>query len=222
MIKGSITMENAVKKIQKEKIITIVRGVAKEKIIPLAQAMYDGGIRLIECTYDASGQVSDEETASNIEMLVKHFGDEMVVGAGTVLTENQVELTKKAGGKFIISPDTNSDVIKKTKELGLVSIPGALTPTEIAAANRMGADFVKIFPVGSMGYNYIKDVKAPLSNVKLLAVGGVDENNMKNYFDAGACGIGIGSGIVKKKMIDDNDFEGITALAKLYTCKLKG
>lgn len=215
-------MENAVKKIQKEKIITIVRGVAKEKIIPLAQAMYDGGIRLIECTYDASGQVSDEETASNIEMLVKHFGDEMVVGAGTVLTENQVELTKKAGGKFIISPDTNSDVIKKTKELGLVSIPGALTPTEIAAANRMGADFVKIFPVGSMGYNYIKDVKAPLSNVKLLAVGGVDENNMKNYFDAGACGIGIGSGIVKKKMIDDNDFEGITALAKLYTCKLKG
>ncbi len=222
MIKGSITMENAVKKIQKEKIITIVRGVAKEKIIPLAQAMYDGGIRLIECTYDASGQVSDEETASNIEMLVKHFGDEMVVGAGTVLTENQVELTKKAGGKFIISPDTNSDVIKKTKELGLVSIPGALTPTEIAAANRMGADFVKIFPVGSMGYNYIKDVKAPLSNVKLLAVGGVDENNMKNYFDAGACGIGIGSGIVKKKMIDNNDFEGITALAKLYTCKLKG
>ena len=153
-------MNETIKKIEKEKIITIVRGVSKEKIIPLAKAMYDGGIRLIECTYDASGLISDEETASNIEIIVKYFGQEMVVGAGTVLTEKQVELTKKAGGKFIISPDTNADVIKKTKELGLVSIPGALTPTEIASAGRFGADFVKIFPIGSMGYNYIKDVKA--------------------------------------------------------------
>ena len=213
-------MNEIIEKIQKEKIITIVRGVPKEKIVPLAKAMYDGGIRLIECTFDASQTISDEETASNIEVLVKYFGREMVVGAGTVLTEKQVELTKKAGGKFIISPDTNPDVIKKTKELGLVSIPGALTPTEIAAANRLGADFVKIFPVGSMGSNYIKDVKAPLSNVKILAVGGVDENNMKEFFNAGACGIGIGSGIVKKKMIDDNDFEGIKALAKIYTSRL--
>ena len=212
-------MNEIVKKIQEEKIITIIRGVAKEKIIPLAKALYDGGIRLIECTYDASGTISDEETALNIETLVKHFGLKMVVGAGTVLTEKQVELTKSAGGEFIISPDTNPDVIKKTKELGLVSIPGALTPTEIACANRFGADFVKIFPIGQMGCNYIKDVKAPLSNVKILAVGGVDENNMKDYFDAGACGIGIGSGIVKKNMIDNNEFEKITALAKLYTSR---
>jgi 2-dehydro-3-deoxyphosphogluconate aldolase/(4S)-4-hydroxy-2-oxoglutarate aldolase len=114
----------------------------------------------------------------------------------------------------------NPDIIKRTKELGLVSIPGALTPTEIATANRLGADFVKIFPIGPMGCNYIKDVKAPFSNVKLLAVGGVDEKNMKSYFNAGACGIGIGSGIVKKKMIDENDFDQITAMAKLYTEKL--
>ncbi len=214
-------MEAVINTILKEKIITIVRGVSKEKLIPLAQAMYDGGIRLIECTYDASGKVSDEEIASGIHSLVEHFGDKMTVGAGTVLTEKQVELTKKAGGKFIISPDTYPLVIQKTKELGLVSIPGALTPTEIAAAKRCGADFVKVFPVGSMGCNYIKDVKAPLSNVRLLAVGGVDENNMQSYFQAGACGIGIGSGIVKKKMIDENDFEGITKLAMKYTNNVK-
>ncbi len=213
-------MEKVIETIQKEKIITIVRGVARENLIPLAQAMYDGGIRLIECTYDASGKVSDEETASNIALLAKHFEEKMLVGAGTVLTEKQVELTKNAGGKFIISPDTNADVIKKTKELGLVSIPGALTPTEIVTAHRAGADFVKIFPVGSMGYGYIKDVKAPLSNIKLLAVGGVDENNMQDFFKAGACGIGIGSGIVKKNMIEDGDFAGITALAKTYTSRL--
>ncbi|MBQ9977835.1 MAG: bifunctional 4-hydroxy-2-oxoglutarate aldolase/2-dehydro-3-deoxy-phosphogluconate aldolase [Clostridia bacterium] len=215
-------MENIIERIEKEKIITIVRGIPREKLLPLAQAMYDGGIRLIECTYDASQKVSNTEIASNIELLVNHFGNKMIVGAGTVLTENQVELTEKAGGKFIISPDTNPNIIKRTKELGLVSIPGALTPTEITTAVRAGADFVKIFPVGSMGYNYIKDVSAPLSNVKLLAVGGVDENNMKDFLDAGACGIGIGSGIVKKKMIEESDFEGITALAKLYTSKLNG
>ena len=214
-------MENTIKKIEKEKIIVIVRGVANEKLIPLGMAMYDGGIRLIECTYDKSGVISDEDVANGIRMLVNHFGDKMCIGAGTVLTEKQVELTKNAGGRFIISPDTNPPVIKRTKELGLVSIPGALTPTEIAAASRLGADFVKIFPIGSMGSNYIKDIKAPLSNVKLLAVGGVDENNMKSYLDAGACGIGIGSGIVKKKMLEENDFEQITALARLYTERLK-
>lgn len=213
-------MENVIETIQKEKIITIVRGIAREKLISLAQAMYDGGIRLIECTYDASGNVSDEETAANIEMLAKHFKGKMFVGAGTVLTEKQVELTKNAGGKFIISPDTNPDIIKKTKELEIVSIPGALTPTEIVSAHRAGADFVKVFPVGSMGYGYIKDVKAPLSNIKLLAVGGVDENNMQDFLKAGACGIGIGSGIVKKKLIEENDFEGITELAKTYTSRL--
>lgn len=215
-------MEAVISTILKEKIITIVRGVPKEKLIPLAQAMYDGGIRLIECTYDASGKISDEEIASGIKALADHFGGKMTVGAGTVLTEKQVELTQNAGGKFIISPDTNPQVIQKTKELGLVSIPGALTPTEIAAAKRYGADFVKVFPVDSMGCKYIKDIKAPLSNVRVLAVGGVDENNMQSYFEAGACGIGIGSGIVKKKMIEENDFEGITQLALKYTNNLKG
>ena len=213
-------MNGTAEKIVKEKIIVIVRGVEKNKLIPLATAMYDGGIRIIECTYDASGKTTDEEIASGIKLLTDHFGDKMIVGAGTVLTKKQVKLTKKAGGKFIISPDTNKGVIRKTKKLGLVSIPGALTPTEIVTANRLGADFVKIFPIEAMGCNYIKDVKAPLSNVKLLAVGGVDENNMQSFFNVGACGIGIGSGIVKKKMVEENDFDQITALARLYTERL--
>lgn len=210
-------MFNTIQKIQKEKIITIVRGVPKEKIIPLARAMYDGGIRLIECTYDAGGTTSDEDTARNIEMLVKHFGAEMVVGAGTVLTQKQVELTKNAGGKFIISPDTNPAVIQKTKELGLVSIPGALTPSEITAATRCGADFVKIFPVNAMGgTDYIKAVSAPLSNIKFLAVGGVNEKNISDFLNAGFAGVGIGNGIVNAKMLENDDYEGITNLAMKF------
>ena len=210
-------MKNTIEQIEKNKVIVIVRGVEKEKLIPMCQAIYDGGLRLIECTYDASGKISDEEIAGNIKMLAEHFEGKMIVGAGTVLTEKQVELTKKAGGKFIISPDTNPDIIKKTKEEELVSIPGALTPSEITQANRSGADFVKIFPMDMMGVKYIKDLKAPLSHVKLLAVGGVTADNMKDYLVAGASGIGIGSGVVNKKLISENNFEEITKLARNYS-----
>ena len=129
-----------IKTIEKEKIITIVRGVKREDLIPLAEAMYKGGIRLMEITYDATGKTPDEETAENIKMLAEHFKGRMFIGAGTVIRENQVELTKEAGGMFIISPDTYEGVIKKTRELSLVSIPGALTPTEIQTAHRAGAD----------------------------------------------------------------------------------
>jgi len=210
-------MKNTIEQIEKNKVIVIVRGVEKEKLIPMCQAIYDGGLRLIECTYDASGKISDEEIADNIKMLADHFQGKMIVGAGTVLTEKQVDLTKKAGGKFIISPDTNPDIIKKTKEEELVSIPGALTPSEITLSNRSGADFVKIFPMDMMGVKYIKDLKAPLSHVKLLAVGGVTADNMKDYLVAGASGIGIGSGVVNKKLISENNFEEITKLARNYS-----
>ncbi len=202
--------------IEREKLIVIVRGVQKEKLIPLAEAMYKGGIRLLEVTYDARGIVSDEETAENIKMLASHFEGRMFIGAGTVLSEKQVELTKNAGGLFIISPDANASVIRKTRELGLVSMPGALTPTEIQSAHIAGADFVKLFPVSDLGPSYLKAVKAPLSHIKMLAVGGVDEGNIKTYLKAGASGFGIGASIVNKQCIDGDDFEGITALAEKF------
>ena len=209
--------EKVIKAIEDNKIVTIVRGVESEKLIPLAEAMYEGGIRLLEITYSANGSISDEETAANIEKLSKHFEGRMFIGAGTVITEKQVELTKKAGGQFIISPDTYENVIKKTRELDMVSMPGALTPSEIQSAHRYGADFIKLFPITNMGIDYVKAVKAPLSHIKFLAVGGIDENNMADYLKAGVCGFGIGSNIINKKMVDANDFDGITQLAKKFT-----
>ncbi|MBQ9116952.1 MAG: 2-dehydro-3-deoxyphosphogluconate aldolase, partial [Clostridia bacterium] len=113
--------EKIIDTILKEKIIVIVRGVSSEKLIPLAEAMYAGGIRLLEITYSANGSPSDEETAENICLLSRHFEGRMYIGAGTVLTQRQVELTNDAGGEFIISPDTNPEIIKTTRELGLVS-----------------------------------------------------------------------------------------------------
>lgn len=210
-------MKNAViNSVLENKIVVIVRGVAKEKLIPLAEAMYAGGIRLLEITYSATNTPTAEETAESIRALSEHFEGRMFIGAGTVLDEKQVELTKNAGGKFIISPDVNEAVIKKTVELGLVSMPGALTPTEITAAHRAGADFVKLFPITNLGIDYVKAVRAPLSHVNLIAVGGVHDGNMSDYLKAGVCGFGIGSNIVDKKLIDANDYPAITALAKKY------
>ena len=206
-----------VKSIIDEKLIVIIRAVEREKLLPLAKALYDGGIRLLELTFSADGRISDEEIAAGIAMLAKEFDGRIKIGAGTVLNCRQVELAEAAGAKYIISPDTNAQVIARTVELGMVSIPGALTPTEIQAAHVAGADFVKLFPVTSFGAEYVKAVGAPLSHVKLLAVGGIDESNMADYYAAGACGFGVGGCIINKKMIAKGDFEGITALAKKYT-----
>lgn len=213
--------EKVIDLIKKEKIIVIVRGVEKDKLIPLANAMYNGGIKLLEVTYSANGSTADEDTAENIRMLSEHFKDKMYIGAGTVLSEKQVELTKSAGGKFIISPDTCPDVIKKTRALEMVSMPGALTPTEIQAAHKSGADFVKLFPAANMGTDYVKAVSAPLSHIKLLAVGGINERNMADYLKVGICGFGIGSNIVDKKMVANGDFNAITELAQKYTDVIK-
>ena len=145
----------------------------------------------------------------------------MHIGAGTVLTEKQAELTKQAGGEFVISPDTNPKVIKRTKELGMVSMPGALTPSEIQLAHISGADFVKLFPVSNLGIDYVRAVKAPLSNIRLLAVGGVDLSNIPGYLDIGVCGFGIGSNIVSGKLIGQNDYKGLEELAKKYVSAVK-
>ncbi len=210
-----------IEEIENEKIIVIVRGVERNKLIPIAEAMYRGGIKFLEITYSANGEVSDEETKENIRLLANHFGGRLHIGAGTVLTEKQAELTKQAGGEFVISPDTNPKVIKRTKELGMVSMPGALTPSEIQLAHISGADFVKLFPVSNLGIDYVRAVKAPLSHIRLLAVGGVDLSNIPGYLDIGVCGFGIGSNIVSGKLIGQNDYKGLEELAKKYVSAVK-
>lgn len=210
------TREQVIAAVRAERLIVIVRGVESEKLIPLAEAMYAGGVRLLEITYRADGAVSDEETAGNIRALCGHFGDRMAIGAGTVLTERQVRLTAEAGGKYIISPNTNETVIRATREAGLVSIPAAYTPTEIEQAYEAGADFVKLFPVTALGPGYVKAVRGPLPHIPLLAVGGVDLSNLADYAKAGVCGFGIGGNIVDKAALKTGDYAAVTALAGQY------
>lgn len=216
-------MEQTIAQILENKIIMIIRGVPTEQLLDLAEAMYRGGIRLMECTYDASGKISDEETARAIAMLAEKMQGRMLIGAGTVMKASQIALTKAAGGKFIISPDTNPEIIQETKKQGLVSIPGALTPSEATAAYRAGADFIKLFPVSQMGgAKYVKALCAPLSHLRFLAVGGVRCENISEYIDCGASGFGIGLSDADRQGIQANDFSVIEQTCRKLTCAMKG
>ena len=206
--------ESIIDLIEKEKIIAIVRGAEPEQCEAVAKALYAGGIRLMEITYDQKRPESWQATANTIGALAREYEGRMFVGAGTVTSPELVELTAKAGGAFIISPDTDVAVIKKTRELGLVSMPGAMTPSEIKTAHNAGADFVKLFPVGSLGAGYLKAVKAPLSHIKIMAVGGVNEENAAEFLKAGAAGLGVGGNLAKKAWIEAGEYDRLTAAAK--------
>ena len=206
--------EQVLEWVDRYKIIAIVRGANPSQCKAVAKALYAGGIRLMEITYDQKKPESWQATADAIGALAKKYAGRMFVGAGTVTTTELVELTAKAGGMFIISPDTDVAVIKKTRELGLVSMPGALTPSEIKTAHAAGADYVKIFPVGSMGPGYLKAIRAPLSHIKMTAVGGINEKNLREYLDAGACGAGIGGNLANKTWISNGEYDKITDVAK--------
>ena len=172
---------------------------------------------MVEVTFDQTGTISDETTAANIRALRDHFAGRVRVGAGTVMTESQVEYAYQAGAEFIISPDCYEPVIRKTRELGMVSMPGALTPTEAANAHRFGADFVKLFPNSEMKISYFKALSAPLSHIKFLAVGGVNAQNLKEYLDAGAKGVGVATAIANRNEILAGDYAAVTARAKTFT-----
>lgn len=205
-----------IERVLARKIVVIVRGVYGEDCLNLAKALLDGGIELMEVTFDQSSAENQKKTADTIELINKTLGDKMIIGAGTVTSVELLKTAKKAGAKFIVSPDTNTEIIKKTVKSGMVSIPGAMTPTEILTAYKAGADFVKVFPAADLGSSYIKTVKIPLNQVPLLAFGGVNEKNIGEFIKAGAAGAGVGGNLVNKEWIKNGEFDKITALAKEF------
>ena len=139
------------------------------------------------------------------------------IRSGTVTCVEHVVATKEAGGEFCLSPNVNLEVIKKSKELGLVSIPGALTPTEILQAHDAGADIVKVFPAGWLGLKYLKDVKGPINHVKFMAAAGVNEENYADFLKAGYCSAGISGRLLDKEMIAQENYAELTRRAQVFT-----
>ncbi len=202
--------------VQRSKIIAIVRGQRPENMLKLAEALYAGGVDLMEVTFGQAKPETWADTAAAIKAIGEHMAGKMLVGAGTVLSERQLDMARDAGAKYIITPNINVELIKKVKACGLTSFPGALTPTEVVTAYEAGADAVKIFPAGNMGPAYIKALRAPLAHIPLMAVGGVTEKNAADFIAAGSCGLGVGGNLVNKEWIEAGRWADITALAKEY------
>lgn len=209
-----MTIAEIIEQVDKEKVIAIVRGVSAEKCMKVADALYEGGIRMMEVPFNPKDPASDEATADIIAAIAKKYEGKMMVGSGTVLTVKQVELTAKAGGCYTIAPNTNAEVIRRTVELGMVAMPGAMTPTEIEFAHECGAQYVKLFPAGNLGPDYVKAVRAPLSHIKLLAVGGVSEKNFADFLKVGMSGAGVGGNLANKAWIEAGEFDKITEVAR--------
>lgn len=207
--------------IKENKVIAIVRGIPSSSIAALAEAMVKGGLRCMEVTFDHSSEKGTEETLKSIEILSRNFKGKLLAGAGTVLTPKQAEQAAAVGAEYIISPNVNVEVIRKTKELGKISIPGALTPSEIVTAYEAGADIVKLFPAAVFGPAYFKAVKAPLKHIPVTAVGGISPENIADFLAAGAVGAGVGGNLVSPKLVAEGRFDEITEIARSYAEALK-
>lgn len=198
--------------IEQNRVIAIVRGMHPDQMAPMARALERGGIRMMEITFNQNAPETFQNTVNAIRTLSQNMRD-MAIGAGTVMTLEQLHVAADAGARYIISPDVNPALIAETKRLGLTSLPGAMSPTEIVTAWNAGADAVKVFPIGDLGVGYLKAIRAPLSHIPLIAVGGVNERNCADFLRAGAIGVGVGGQLVNREWIDAGEFYKIASLA---------
>ncbi|MBS4202688.1 bifunctional 4-hydroxy-2-oxoglutarate aldolase/2-dehydro-3-deoxy-phosphogluconate aldolase [Lederbergia citrea] len=197
--------------VKREKIVVIVRGIKPEDSLSVAEALVAGGIRFIEVTMNTEGALAI------IQQWRECFkNEEIFIGAGTVLDREMATAAIEAGAQFIVTPNLDEEVVKLSCEKNIDIFPGVMTPTEIVKALKAGAKAVKLFPMGSLGLNYLKEIRAPLSDVQILATGGVNLENIQEYLKNGVIGVGIGSNIIDKKLIEEKNFQGITELARKY------
>lgn len=205
------TKQQTLSAIKSSGIIAIVRGVEKEYLIPLFNALKEGGVICAEITF---GYYDDDYTFEMLKEVCERFSNQMYIGAGTVLDAKKAELAIKAGAEFLVTPTTEKQIIDYCNQNDKVMITGAYTPTEINYAYNLGSHLVKLFPADSVGPRYIKSVKSPLIHIPIICFGGINANNISEYVRAGAIGAGIGADLVDIKAIKSGNFENITFKAK--------
>lgn len=196
------------------RIIAIIRGFAPNVCLKLAEAYARGGIRLVEVTFNQKSPETWKDTAAAIRAIKERFSGSVRVGAGTVLAEEQLDMCEQAGGEYMITPNVNTALIRECVRRGLVAMPGALTPSEAVDAWEAGASFVKIFPAGSLGPAYVKAVRAPLSHIPFLAVGGISPENVADFMRVGCVGAGVGGNLTNKEWIAAGEWSRIEDVAR--------
>ena len=188
--------------------IAIIRGVTPDEAVAVAGAFVESGFGVVEVP------LNSPDPLESVRRMAEAYGDRVLIGAGTVLTPADAQAVAEAGGKLIVSPNTNPDVIRETKKLGLMSVPGVLTPTECFAALDAGADALKLFNAGTVGPATLKAYRAVLpADLPVYAVGGVTVENARAWIEAGANGYGLGRNVYRPGMAIDE----IKQLAGAFT-----
>jgi 2-dehydro-3-deoxyphosphogluconate aldolase / (4S)-4-hydroxy-2-oxoglutarate aldolase len=192
-------------------IIPVVRASSAEEAFQAVEAIKAGGLPILEITMTVPGAVRV------IEKIDDYYGDQVLVGAGTVLDAETARDCIRAGAQFVVSPALNLETIACCREAGIAIIPGALTPTEIVQAWSAGADLVKVFPCGAMGgASYIKSLRAPLPQIDLIPTGGVSLATAASFIEAGAAALGVGADLVDIQALRAGNTEKITASTRAY------
>lgn len=185
-------------------VVPIIRCDSKDQAVGAAKAIHKGGLSVLEVTMTVPGALGILETLKN------EFGDNLLLGAGTVLDPETARACMLAGAEFLVTPGLDVRTIEMAKRYSVAILPGALTPTEILTAWQAGADMIKVFPCSAVGgAGYIKAVKAPLPQVLLAPTGGVDIDNVGEFFEAGSDAVAVGSSLVKTKALREGRFDEI-------------
>ncbi len=182
--------QRLLRRLYEQRIVAIIRGITGEGLDSLVGTLVESGIRIMEVTVDTPG-VYDK-----IQKIKDEYGDEVAVGAGTVLDSETARTAISAGAEFLVSPSLNVDVIKTAKRYGKAVFPGCMTPTEIVQAFEAGADVIKVFPASVVGPRYFRELSGPLGHIPLMPTGGVNLDNARDYVEAGAAAVGLGSALV--------------------------
>ncbi|MCT8137117.1 bifunctional 4-hydroxy-2-oxoglutarate aldolase/2-dehydro-3-deoxy-phosphogluconate aldolase [Anaerobacillus sp. CMMVII] len=207
---------NLIYQIKDSGIVAVIRGANKDNIIPIAKALSKGGVTALELT------VETPKILSLVEMVADELKEEAIVGVGTVLDPETARAAIMSGAKFVFSPVVNVETIKMTKRYGVLSVPGALTPTEILTAYEHGADIIKVFPANVVGPGYFKDVRGPLPHIPMMPTGGIDVSNVGAYIKAGAIAAGVGSTLVNTKAVIDEAYcTELTERARKFVNEVK-
>lgn len=200
--------------ILKYKIVAIIRGAKSDDVLQLANALCEGGVKLLEVT------LNSPDALLSISQLSTRMNTQLLVGAGTVLDADMAKAAMNAGAQFIISPSLDEETIQATKRGGAISIPGAFSATEILMAHKNGGDIIKVFPA-SIGSGYLKDLRGPFPHIPLMPTGGVNLTNIRDFQKAGAVAFGVGSALIDApQKLTDEYLKGLTAKAKQYVAAI--
>lgn len=207
--------EQGLQQIKKTRLIAIARGVKRKQIVPAAEALLQGGITVMEVT------LNTPDALMMIQDLQERLGDRMYIGAGTVLDSDDAQEAVRAGASFLVTPNTDEDVIRYAAEEGIPIFPGAMTPTEIVRAWKAGATAIKIFPSSGLGLPYLKELMAPLDRIPMIAVGGIREDNVREYLNIGCYAVGVGGSLISLKEIDNGNYTALRDKAARLTRQIQ-